>query len=58
MDTIVTLADNAPVTLSRPAPEGPTTSIPVNQELTDTVRQDADAAPVTLHRTVGNIIKV
>lgn len=58
MDTTVTLADNAPVTLSRPIPDGPTISIPVNQELTDTVRQDADKAPETLVRVVGNIIKV
>jgi len=61
-DTIVTTygtEGDAPttVTLSRPIPDGPTISIPVTQELTDTVRQDAGQAPVTLKRTVGNILK-
>ena len=58
MDTIVTLADNAPVTLSRPIPDSPTISIPVTQELSDTVRTDAGGSPVTLKRTIGNVIKV
>ena len=57
MDTTVTLADQAPVTLSRPIPDGPTISIPVNQELTPTTRTDAGVGDTVLERTVGNIVK-